>query len=72
MLRPVGDKFPNTQVLGVDLSPIQPSLVPENVRFVVDDCEAEWVNGSGWDFAHFRQTALFLTDVETMLPLPFE
>jgi len=37
--------------------------VPPNVWFLVDDCEAEWVNGSGWDFAHLRQMTPTLTDV---------
>jgi hypothetical protein len=35
-----GDENPQSYVLGVDLSPIQPDLVPPNVSFCVDDIEA--------------------------------
>ena len=37
--RTVGDLFPSSNILGVDLSPIQPEWVPPNVRFMVDDIE---------------------------------
>lgn len=33
----MGDEFPSTTVIGTDLSPVQPDLVPPNVRFYVDD-----------------------------------
>jgi hypothetical protein len=55
----VGDKFPETQILGMDLSPIQPVFVPPNVKFVLDDIEHD----NGWDlpenhfdFIHVRHT----------------
>ncbi|GFP57486.1 secondary metabolism regulator LAE1 [Trichoderma asperellum] len=38
----------------IDLSPIQPSWVPQNVTFIIDDVEAEWLNGHNWDFVHLR------------------
>jgi len=38
-LAAVGDLFDSGNVLGVDLSPIQPEWVPPNVRFMVDDVE---------------------------------
>jgi hypothetical protein len=33
----MGDEFPDAQIIGTDLSPIQPSHVPPNVRFFVED-----------------------------------
>lgn len=39
MICKVGDRFPSSNILGVDLSPIQPEWVPPNVRFMVDDVE---------------------------------
>ena len=36
------DEFPSAEVLGTDLSPIQPSWVPPNLSFLVDDVESEW------------------------------
>lgn len=51
----VGDEYPEADVLGVDLSPIQPSWVPPNVRFMVDDVEAEWMYPeNSLDFVHAR------------------
>jgi len=32
----IADKYPDAQVIGVDLSPIQPSFVPINLKFEVD------------------------------------
>jgi SAM-dependent methyltransferase len=33
------DEHPEAEVLGIDLSPIQPAFLPPNVTFVVDDLE---------------------------------
>ena len=38
----VADEFPNAEVVANDLSPIQPSNVPVNVRFEVDDIESKF------------------------------
>lgn len=32
-----GDTFPQADIVGTDLSPIQPNFVPPNVRFYVED-----------------------------------
>jgi SAM-dependent methyltransferase len=37
----MGDEFPHSSVIGTDLSPIQPELVPPNVRFYIDDRYAQ-------------------------------
>jgi len=33
----MGDEFPNAHIIGIDLSPIQPPVVPPNVEFYVED-----------------------------------
>lgn len=33
----MGDVYPEAQIIGTDLSPIQPAFVPPNVRFFVED-----------------------------------
>jgi SAM-dependent methyltransferase len=38
----MADRFPSAEVVGVDLSPIQPNWVPSNVKFEIDDIEDEW------------------------------
>ena len=45
-----GDAYPKAQVLGNDLTPIQPRWVPPNVRFEVEDVEADWAYAVPFDF----------------------
>ena len=53
----VGDKYPDATFTGIDLSPIQPNLVPENVHFFIDDFEEEWVDPvNKYDYIHVRHT----------------
>jgi SAM-dependent methyltransferase len=35
------DEYPDAQVVGIDLSPIQPRIVPPNIIFQVDDLEEQ-------------------------------
>ncbi|KAK3318839.1 S-adenosyl-L-methionine-dependent methyltransferase [Apodospora peruviana] len=67
----VGDQIPSAEILGLDLSPIQPQWVPPNVRFMIDDVEDDWMSGSGWDFAHFRSMALVLRDLQRAVDQTF-
>lgn len=50
------DEYPVAQVIGTDLSPIQPSYVPPNLSFYVDDFEQPWEFGAAatFDFIHWR------------------
>ncbi|KAK2004877.1 TAM domain methyltransferase [Colletotrichum falcatum] len=57
----VGDKFPNAEVVGIDLSAIQPEFVPPNVKFEVDDAESAWF-GPKYDFIFSRYLALSIAD----------
>ncbi|RDA89155.1 hypothetical protein CP532_2307 [Ophiocordyceps camponoti-leonardi (nom. inval.)] len=64
----VADLYPSASVIGTDLSAIQPSWVPVNVRMFVDDCEApQWLHGSGYDLVFFRGMAGFLRDLRGLL-----
>ncbi|KAH7149799.1 S-adenosyl-L-methionine-dependent methyltransferase [Dactylonectria estremocensis] len=49
-----GDEHPEAHVVGVDLSPIQPSFVPPNVEFFVDDIDEEWNHSKPFDYIHSR------------------
>jgi SAM-dependent methyltransferase len=47
----MSEQFPTADIIGVDLSPIQPTYVPANVRFEIDDIEDEWTFGdASFDF----------------------
>lgn len=51
----MADEYPEADILGIDLSPIQPSWVPPNARFMVDDFEADWLHDPGiFDYIHGR------------------
>ncbi|KAK5081567.1 hypothetical protein LTR05_007698 [Lithohypha guttulata] len=55
------DVHPNCQVLGIDLSPTQPSFVPPNCKFEVDDYESEWTFKQRFNLVHGR---MMLTSIE--------
>lgn len=58
----IADEQPHAQVVGVDLSPIQPSFVPPNVRFYVDDVEDEWTYSYKFDLIYARMLTGSLSD----------
>lgn len=45
----MAEKYPQTEIHGVDFSPIQPHWMPENVKFEIDDVENQWT----WPENHF-------------------
>lgn len=53
----VAEEYPNAYVIGIDLSPIQPTYVPENCEFIVADLNdgLEFDDGS-YDLVHSRYT----------------
>lgn len=49
------EQFPGAEVTGTDLSPIQPSWVPPNVRFEIDDANLRWTwEDNTFDYIHLR------------------
>ncbi|KPM44501.1 hypothetical protein AK830_g2046 [Neonectria ditissima] len=49
------DEFPNAEIIGTDISPIQPTWVPPNVKFEVEDCTQEWTfDADSMDYVHMR------------------
>lgn len=55
---------PNARITGTDLSPIQPSDVPEGVQFEIADCtERDWCRPKdSLDLVHMRMMVSALTD----------
>jgi len=50
-----GDAHPEAQIVATDLSPIQPTFVPPNVEFQIDDFTADWTFApASFDFIHAR------------------
>jgi SAM-dependent methyltransferase len=49
------DQFPSAEVIGTDLSPIQPSWMPPNCRFELDDASLPWTfDDNTFDYIHIR------------------
>ncbi|KAL2055311.1 hypothetical protein ABVK25_004649 [Lepraria finkii] len=68
----MGDKFPKAEILGNDLSPIQPRWVPPNVRFEIDDVEEQWTYHQKFDFIHSRIIGYGIKDWPKLLRQCFE
>ncbi|KDN66176.1 putative methyltransferase domain-containing protein [Colletotrichum sublineola] len=57
------DQFPSADVIGIDISPIQPSWVPPNCRFQIDDFEQPWTFSDSFDFIHARNLEGCIADL---------
>ncbi|QKX56299.1 uncharacterized protein TRUGW13939_03400 [Talaromyces rugulosus] len=60
------DEHPDAFVLGNDLSPIQPSWVPPNLQFEVDDYEGEWSYSQKFDYIHGREMEGMVQDFDRL------
>ncbi|KUJ11875.1 S-adenosyl-L-methionine-dependent methyltransferase [Mollisia scopiformis] len=65
----MGDEFPSAEVQATDLSPIQPSSVPKNVQFFIDDAsEEDWaVPPAYFDYIHTRIILGCFTDFRIII-----
>ncbi|KAJ9149491.1 Demethylmenaquinone methyltransferase [Pleurostoma richardsiae] len=66
------EEFPSAQVLGTDLSPIQPKWVPPNCTFEVDDYEEDWVYHTPFDFIHGREIEGCIGNEEKLFQQSFQ
>ncbi|RDW74836.1 S-adenosyl-L-methionine-dependent methyltransferase-1 [Coleophoma cylindrospora] len=56
------EEHPSAEVLGVDLSPIQPNFVPPNVKFEIDDIELDFPDSRSYDYIHCRYMSYAIKD----------
>lgn len=48
-------QFPSAEVIGTDILPSQPSFVPPNLKFELDDAQLEWTyQQNSFDYIHLR------------------
>ena len=66
------DENPESMVTGTDLSPIQPSLVPPNCKFVVDDFEKPWLFKQKFDVVHGRVLASSVSSFPALFQRAFD
>ncbi|KAL5087995.1 S-adenosyl-L-methionine-dependent methyltransferase [Trichoderma sp. SZMC 28011] len=49
------DEYPDAQIVGTDISPIQPTWVPPNLQFEIEDCTQDWTfRSQDFDYVHMR------------------
>lgn len=55
----MAEDFPGAEIVGTDLSPIQPNWAPPNCRFFIDDVESDWTftQDEAFDYIHARNLA---------------
>ncbi|KAL9101207.1 MAG: hypothetical protein Q9163_003509 [Psora crenata] len=58
----MGDEYPSAEIIGTDLSATQPTWVPSNVKFEIDDAEQTWTFREKFDFIHARYLAAAIVD----------
>ncbi|KAF1964487.1 S-adenosyl-L-methionine-dependent methyltransferase [Bimuria novae-zelandiae CBS 107.79] len=59
----MADKFPSAEIIGVDIAPTQPSFVPPNCIFEIDDVEDDWpYRPAHFDFVHGRDLMTAVRD----------
>ncbi|KAK3322661.1 S-adenosyl-L-methionine-dependent methyltransferase [Apodospora peruviana] len=59
----VADTYPSAAVVGVDLAPVQPSMIPPNLHFEIDDVEKDWLYPRNhFDFIHGRELVMAIRD----------
>lgn len=69
----MGERYPSAEVVGTDLSPIQPSWVPPNVQFQIDDAECEWTFAKdSFDLIHIRHLTGAIQDWPALIKQAFQ
>ncbi|KAF1840194.1 S-adenosyl-L-methionine-dependent methyltransferase [Cucurbitaria berberidis CBS 394.84] len=63
------DENPGSEVLGTDLSPIQPTWIPPNAKFYIDDAESDWVYSAAeaFDLIHVRTLSGSIGDWDKLI-----
>ncbi|KAF9766673.1 hypothetical protein IL306_000890 [Fusarium sp. DS 682] len=51
----MADEYPSAEVIGTDISAVQPAFVPPNCSFQIDDAQLDWTfKPDEFDFIHLR------------------
>jgi ubiquinone/menaquinone biosynthesis C-methylase UbiE len=59
----MSDRYPSASVTGVDLAPTQPTWVPPNLQFEIEDIEEDWLfSKNSFDFIFGRELLMAIRD----------
>ena len=64
-------QYPDCQVIGSDLSLIQPVGIAPNCEFVREDAEDNWIQGT-FDYIHARLFCAFVTDIRQVIQQAYD
>ncbi|KGO38135.1 hypothetical protein PEX1_073200 [Penicillium expansum] len=70
----MAEDYPQADIIGTDLSPIQPNWAPPNCRFFIDDAESDWTFSPGetFDYIHARTLAGGIGDWPRLLKQAYQ
>ncbi|KAK8086358.1 S-adenosyl-L-methionine-dependent methyltransferase [Apiospora phragmitis] len=63
---------PQVQVIGTDLSPIQPEYVPVNCTFYIDDATKDWSFHQRFDYIHVRMLTFGITNWDKFIDQAYQ
>ncbi|KAJ4244349.1 hypothetical protein NW762_014476 [Fusarium torreyae] len=67
------DEYRNAEVVGTDISPIQPGWVPPNLKFEIEDCTQEWTfEPNSFDYVHMRYLYGSISDWSSLFKEAFK
>ncbi|PGH13773.1 hypothetical protein AJ79_03472 [Helicocarpus griseus UAMH5409] len=66
------DQYPNAQVIGIDITPIQRRFTPPNCTFEIHDMEADWPYGTTTTTSTTCTPSSTITTVTTCTPATFD
>ncbi|KAK1537033.1 methyltransferase domain-containing protein [Colletotrichum costaricense] len=68
----VAEELPHAEILGNDLSAIQPTWVLPNVKFEIDDVESPWIHTRKFDFIFSRYMTSSIADWPKLMRSVYE
>ncbi|KAI3544157.1 methyltransferase domain-containing protein [Colletotrichum abscissum] len=68
----VAEELPHAEILGNDLSAIQPTWVLPNVKFEIDDVESPWIHTRKFDFIFSRYMTSSIADWPRLMRSVYE
>lgn len=70
----MAEAYPEAEIIGFDLSPIQPAWAPPNCLFFIDDAESDWTFSPNekFDYIHLRNMAGGLGDWRKLLKQAYQ
>lgn len=64
----MAERFPSALVIGADTAPVQPSMIPPNLQFEVEDITLDWLwTKNSFDFIHARELTMAIPNFPRLI-----